>query len=122
MLLLVRYDTWRSDGELTNVWEAKLDEISNIRASASTPARVTWSKSAERDIASNVGTTKAGVLEGLLDHLESGYVVFCHHMDNGDVAFIFNCFVGPRRLYVKLKFIQWTDGERMHVFSAHPNR
>jgi hypothetical protein len=82
---------------------------------------VTWSGTAERDIASTCRMSKAGVLEALLEHLACGYVVHADYMRNGDLAYIFICFVGSHRRYIKLKFWVLDDQERMHIFSAHPN-
>lgn len=76
----------------------------------------------DRDIASTPGVTHIGVLEGILDHLECGYKVEADHMDSGEIAYIFHCFVGPGRLYVKVKFVTWGFEERMRVFAAHKNR
>ena len=89
---------------------------------ASDPTQVTWSGSAERDMGSTPGMTKAGVLEGIMDQLSSGYVVHADYMKNGDVAYIFDCFVGDYRRYVKVKFWMIEDQERVHVFSAHSHR
>jgi hypothetical protein len=83
---------------------------------------VTWSGTAERDIASTSRATKTGVLEAITDHLRCGYVLHGEYMKNGDLAYIMRCFLGPRRFYVKLKFVQLGDEERMHIFSAHPDR
>ena len=106
-----------------SVWE--LDDAGvkqRIADFASRPRLVTWSATAERDMASIPGMTKAGVLEALLEHLACGYVVHADYMRNGDLAYIFNCFVGRRRRYIKLKFWGVAGQERMYVFSAHPNR
>ena len=89
---------------------------------ASNPGLVVWSRSAERDIASMAGVTSTAVLEGILEHLACDYVVEADHMENGDLAYIFRCFVGPGRLYVKLKFVEFDYGERMRVFSTHIDR
>jgi hypothetical protein len=86
------------------------------------PELVAWSGSAERDIANTRGVTKAGVLEGILDHLSCDFAINADHMDNGDLALILDCFVGPGRLYVKVKFIALGAEERMFVFSAHKDR
>ena len=86
------------------------------------PDLVVWSRSAERDIAGIAGVTHAGVLDGVLDHLDCGYKVEADYMENGDLAYIFHCFVGPGRLYVKVKFIVLGVEERMNVFSAHLDR
>lgn len=105
------------------MWELDDCEVKNkIGAFARRPAIVTWSGQAERDMAATRGVTKLGVLEGLIEHLSCGYAVNADYMKNGDLAYIFDCFVGPRRLYVKVKFISLGSGERMHVFSAHVNR
>jgi hypothetical protein len=44
------------------------------------------------------------------------------YMKNGDLAFIFDCFVGIGRLYVKVKMITVGTEERMFVFSAHKHK
>ncbi len=105
------------------MWELNDQEVKGkIALWAKDAGRVAWSQTAERDIASTAGVTKQGVLEGLLDHLACGYVVEADHMKNQDLAYIFHCFVGAGRLYVKLKFIQLGAEERMFVFSAHVER
>ena len=105
------------------MWDLGDAEVKDkIGSFAGTPHRVTWSRTAERDIASSGGMTKAGVLEGILDHLSCDYVVHVDLMQNGDTAYIFNCFVERNRRYVKVKFWMFGDEERMHIMSAHPNR
>jgi hypothetical protein len=105
------------------VWEVNDPAIrEKIARFACTPELVTWSQSAERDMASTAEMTKGAVLDALVDHLSCGYVVHADYMRNGDVAYIFQCFVGRYQRYVKLKFWTPVDKERMHVFSAHPNR
>jgi hypothetical protein len=102
------------------VWQMDDPEVKEkIAHFASLPELVVWSRKAERDIAGIAGITSAGVLEGILDHIACGYAVEADHMENGDLAYIFHCFVGPGRLYVKVKFIALGTGERMRVFSAH---
>jgi hypothetical protein len=82
---------------------------------------VVWSRSAEHDIADTVGMTRLGVLAAITDHLECGYIVHADYMKNGDLAYIIPCLVDPRWFYVKVKFIVQETGERMKVFSAHPD-
>ncbi len=105
------------------MWEltdARVKE--KIAQFAANPSLVTWSGKAERDIASTAGMTKAGVLEAILDHLACGYVVHAAYMKNGDLAYIFDCFVTAHRRYIKVKFWMMAAEERMHVFSAHAHR
>jgi len=105
------------------VWELEDRETKEkIAHCAKKPIDVKWSRQAERDMGNTSGVTKRGVLDGLLDHLSCGYVVEADFMENGDLAYIFRCFVGHERLYVKLKFIQLGQEERMYVFSAHEDR
>jgi hypothetical protein len=105
------------------VWEvidgAVKEKISRF---AERPDLVIWTHSAERDIANTADVTKQGVLDGLAEHLCYGYKVEADYMQNGDLAYIFNCFIGLGRLYVKVKFVLLGAEERMCVFSAHPNR
>jgi hypothetical protein len=88
---------------------------------AANPGLVVWSRRAERDIANAARVTRLGVLEAMLDHLESGYVVRGDFMKNGDLAYILPCFVDSRRFYIKAKFIFQDADERMNIFSAHPD-
>jgi hypothetical protein len=122
----VRNDTKRSIGFspwVTNVWDVDDPTVKKkIGLFAGTPDAVTWSGSAERDIASTARASRLGILEAIVDHLQCGYVVQGEHMRNGDLAFILRCFLGSRRFYVKLKFVEIDGTERMHVFSAHLDR
>jgi hypothetical protein len=105
------------------VWEIQDPEVRRrIERFARRADLVRWAGSAERDIANTRGVTKAGVLEGILDHLSCGFPFHGDHMKNGDLAYIFDCFVGPGRLYVKVKFIFLSAEELMSVFSAHKDR
>jgi hypothetical protein len=105
------------------VWDIIDPDVKRaIERFASRAELVHWSGSAERDIANTRGVTKAGVLEGILDHLSCGYAFHGDFMANGDLAYIFQCFVGPGRLYVKVKFIASSAEEVMYVFSAHKDR
>lgn len=105
------------------MWELTDAEIKEKIASfARAPHLVTWSGSAERDVASIPGATTASVLEAILDHLKCCYPVFADYMRNGDLAYIFRCFVGSRRLYIKVKFVFLGGQESMRVFSAHLDR
>ena len=119
-LLLHRYP---KVPKVLGVWELLDGEIKEkIRCFASDSSLVTWTRSAEQDMASTRGMTRAAVLDGMIDHLSCGYAVYADLMENGDTAYILDCFVGGHRRYVKLKFVLWPDGERMHVFSAHAHR
>jgi len=105
------------------VWEMQDPEVrQKIAHFASSPHLVTWSRSAERDMASVAGMTKGAVLEAIVDHITCGYIFHAEYMKNGDLAHIFNCFVGRHRRYIKVKFWILANEERMHVFSAHPER
>jgi hypothetical protein len=86
------------------------------------PGVVTMTRTAERD-AGLVAITKAGVLEGILLHIQSGKRVCSDRMDNGDLAYIFHdCGIEQTSLYVKVKFSGAERDERMIVVSAHPDR
>lgn len=105
------------------MWEMDDDQVkAKICDFAKRPAAVLWSGRAERDIANTRGVTKQGIFDGIIEHLSCGYAVQADYMDNGDVAYIFHCYVGPGRLYVKLKFVFIESEERMNIFSAHLNR
>jgi hypothetical protein len=70
-----------------------------------------------------IPTTKAEVLEGLMEHIGAGFRVFAAVMDNGDTAYVVpECKVGENNLYVKVKFFQKQEIESMLVISAHPPR
>ena len=86
------------------------------------PHLVTWSRSAEQAIASAARLTSLGVLEAIIDHLNCGYTVECDHMRNGDLAYIFRCYVGRKEFYVKAKFVEFVGEESLRIFSAHPDR
>ena len=90
-----------------------------LLAFASCPSLVTWTRRAERDMGCTPGLTKRGVLDGLFEHITCNRVVHEDVLQNGDEAFIFDCYVGRRSRYVKVKFITLGDAERMHVISAH---
>jgi hypothetical protein len=105
------------------VWEENDPEVrKKIAWFAEKPELVVWSGSAERDIANTRGVTKAGVLEGILDHCSCGFIINGDHMKNGDTAFILDCFVGLGHLYVKVKFIVLDAEECMKVFAAHQHK
>jgi len=107
------------------VWEITDPAIKRtIKGFAERSHLVRWSGYAERDIASTRGVTKQAVLDGILEHLACDYSVHADHMSNGDLAYIFHCFVVLGRLYVKLKFITLVpDAEEvMNIFSAHKDR
>lgn len=105
------------------MWELIDTEVKNKIASfAANPELISWSGSAQRDMASVAGATAVGVLEALVDHLACGFVVYADHMKNGDLAYIVICYLGARRFYVKAKFVILDDEERMHIFSAHLDR
>lgn len=105
------------------MWELNDPEIRDKIANfAKARELVVWSLSAERDIGKLAGITHLAILEGLVDHIVCGYSIEADYMRNGDLAYIFRCFVGRGRLYVKLKFVQIGADERMHIFSAHPDR
>jgi hypothetical protein len=104
------------------VWDViDAEVIAKLAKFAARPELVVWSRSAEHDIADTSGMTSLGVLAAMKDHLECGYVVRADFMKNGDLAYIIPCLVDPRWLYVKVKFIFQEPGERMKVFSAHPD-
>ncbi len=105
------------------MWELSDPELkAKIASFAGRPDLVTWSRSADRDIGSTAGATRLGVLEAILDHLACEYVVHADYMENGDLAYIFRCFLGARSFYLKVKFVFPGAEERMHVFSAHFDR
>ena len=105
------------------MWEMQDPEFRRkIAYFASDPHLVTWSRSAESDMASTAGMTKGAVLEAIIDHIACGYVIHADYMKNGDLAHIFNSFVGRHRRYIKVKFWILGNEERMHVFSAHADR
>ena len=81
----------------------------DCRSARKDAVRVAWSRQAEREMGNAAGVTKQGVLEGLVEHLSCGYVVEADHMQNGDLAYIFRCFVGAGRLCVKVKFVRWAQ-------------
>jgi hypothetical protein len=105
------------------VWELDDPQVKGkIQRFARDPELVYWSGTAERDLAGTSGATKAGVLDGILDHISCGFPIMADYMKNGDLAFIFDCFVGIGRLYVKVKMITVGTEERMFVFSAHKHK
>jgi hypothetical protein len=95
--------------------------IAKLAAFAAKPELVVWSRSAEHDIADTPGMSRLGVLLAIEDHLECGYIVRADYMKNGDLAYIIPCLVDRRWFYIKVKFIFENAGERMKVFSAHPD-
>ena len=104
------------------MWDVTDVEIrAKIARFAASPELVVWSRSAEHEIADSAGMTRLGVLAAILDHVECGYVVHGDYMKNGDLAYIVPCLVDSRWFYVKVKFIFYETGERMKVFSAHPD-
>lgn len=105
------------------MWEVQdAAEKDKVAAFARQSGLVTVSGRAERDLGQAQGISKAGILEAIVDHISCGYVVYGDQMRNGDLAYIFKCFVGRHRWYIKLKFTDFGQGERMHVFSAHADR
>lgn len=104
------------------MWDVIDNEvIAKLTSFAANPVLVVWSSRAERDIANAGGVTRLGILAAMSDHLECNYVVHGDYMQNGDLAYILRCFVDSRRFYVKAKFIFRDSGERMKIFSAHPD-
>jgi hypothetical protein len=104
------------------VWDViDAEVIAKLAAFAARPELVVWSRSAEHDISDTSGITRLGVLAAIKDHLECGYVVHADYMENKDLAYIIRCLVDPRWFYVKVRFIFLETGERMKVFSAHPD-
>ena len=117
--------TWatRTLAASTAVWELiDTTDRNKIASFAANRELITWSGTAQRDIASVAGATAVGVLEALVDHLACGFIIHDDHMKNGDLAYIVSCYVGSRRFYVKAKFIFLGGQERMHIFSAHLDR
>jgi hypothetical protein len=105
------------------VWELDDPKIKDkIQRFARDPELVRWSGTAERDLAGTSGATKAGVLDRISDHISCGFPIMADHMKNGVLAFIYDCFVGIGRLYVKVKMITLGAEERMFVFSAHKHK
>jgi hypothetical protein len=104
------------------VWDViDVEVLAKVASFAANPDLVVWSRSTEHDIADSAGMTRVGVLAAILDHLECGYIVHADYMKNGDLAFILPCLVDSRWFYIKVKFIFQETGERMKVFSAHPD-
>jgi hypothetical protein len=97
------------------------DVLAKIAKFAANPDLVVWSRGAEHDIADSAGITRLGILAAILDHLGCGYIVHADYMKNEDLAYILPCLVGSRWFYIKVKFIFQETGERMKVFSAHPD-
>jgi hypothetical protein len=96
--------------------------IQKIREFASDPGKVTWSRTAEQDIADTQDMSKSGVLAALLDHVCQTKLIQTDKMRNGDTAYIARrCLIGRFERYVKVKFWALRDEEKMHVFAAHEN-
>jgi hypothetical protein len=100
------------------------------------PQKVRITRTALNDIGL-LGLNKNGVLELVIEHIESKRRVFTDRMDNGDTAYIITeCFFQDGVvLYVKVKFVkQEIDGkqgveklkreadELMVLISSHPPR
>jgi hypothetical protein len=101
-----------------------LDKSAKLRICefCSEPSTVIVTRTAERDSALE-GVTKAGVLESVRSHVQTGKPIHAEYMDNGDLAYILReCAIEKIILYVKLKFSKTDGEERMVVISAHPNR
>lgn len=112
-----------------NPADAKVKE--KVCAFCRTPQKVKITRTALNDIGL-LGLNKSGVLELIIEHIESKRRMFTDRMDNGDTAYIIEkCFFqDDLLLYVKVKFVkEEIDGKRgmqteelMVLISSHPPR
>ena len=117
-----------------NLADVKAKE--KICAFCRTPQKVKITRTALNDIGL-LGLTKNGVLELIVEHIESKRRMFTDRMDNGDTAYIIEkcAFQDDLLLYVKVKFVKEEivgehgmerlnrqTEELMVLISSHPPR